>query len=304
MKLRRLLNALHAFDFRQDLLQRTSVVEQLKCSPRAPLGEHLQAFVANALTAYLVNLWREFADSSKRAGVNLIAKAGSKANSPKHAQLVFRKSLARVADGTDDFALQIFATAHIVEHFLCDRIKQQTIDGEVAALNIHSCIPAEFHLIRMAAVSVAAIAAKGRNSDGIVFASAIRTIARDGNEHDSKLLANRIGLRKQPHDVLGQRGGGYVIIGGLTTEHQIAHASPNQISRMPCLTQFTHNARGLLRFVRRKQLVISKWHVSISYLVFRTYLINSFVSGHDLSAQRSSRSERGCEVVPSGLQAA
>src|SRR5215471_6092969 len=160
MKLRWLLNALHAFDFGQDLLQQTSVVEKLECSPRAPLGKHLQDLVADALTADLMNLWREFADRSKRAGVNLIAKASSKADSPQHAQFVFRKSLAGIADSTDDFALQVFAPAHIVEHFLCERIKQQTIDGEVAALYIHSCLAAEFNLIRMTAVSVTAIAAE------------------------------------------------------------------------------------------------------------------------------------------------
>src|SRR5262249_29343731 len=205
MKLRRLLDSLHALDFWQDLLQQTGVVEQLKCLSGAALGQRLKNFVANALTADLVNLWSEFVDSSKRAGVNLIAKASSKADSPQHTQLVFRKSLAGIADGAANCTAQIFAPAHVVEHFLRDRIKQKTIDGEVATLDIHSCIAAELDLIGMTAVSVAAIAAKCGHFDGVVFARAIRTIAQDRNQYHSKLRAHCIGLRKQTHDVLRQR---------------------------------------------------------------------------------------------------
>ena len=45
------------------------------------------------------------------------------------------------------------------------RIEQHAVDGEVAALHIFARIAAEAHLIRMAAVGVADIAAKGRDLD-------------------------------------------------------------------------------------------------------------------------------------------
>src|SRR5215471_17462194 len=64
----------------------------------------------------------------------------------KRAQFVFGKTQFGIADGTDDLSLQVAPSTHKVKNFIRKWIEQQTVDGEVAALNVLARIAAEPHL--------------------------------------------------------------------------------------------------------------------------------------------------------------
>ena len=102
--------------------------------------------------------------------------------------------------------------------------KQQAVDGEVAALDIFLSTLAEAHLVGMAAVAVADVAAEGRDLDRVA------RVVSHRNQHDSKLRAHRVGFGKDPHDLVGRGVGGDVVIGGLAAEQQIANASADEVS--------------------------------------------------------------------------
>src|SRR5581483_304041 len=107
---------------------------------------------ANTLVADLVDLRRQRLDLGQGRRFDGVSEARGKADSPQHPQLVFGETIMRSANGADDPQFQIFASAYIIEYFLGNRIKQQPIDSEVAALNIVAGILAELHLVGMTPV--------------------------------------------------------------------------------------------------------------------------------------------------------
>ena len=141
----------------------------------------------------------------------------------------------------DDSGLQVLAAANKIENLVRDRIEHHPIDGEIAALHIFARILAEAHLVRMTAVGVAHIGAKGRDLDGAPWlgscreglarprAVAGRSPCSSRNQHDPKLLAHRKRLRKDLHHLLRSSVGSDVIVGRLATKQQIAHASADEV---------------------------------------------------------------------------
>ena len=102
MELRRLLDALHLLDFRQDFVQQAGFVQQLEGAARVAFGEHLGELVADAFAADLRDLRRQLLDGAHGVRVDLVAEAGGEAHRAQHAQLVFREALLRRADGADN----------------------------------------------------------------------------------------------------------------------------------------------------------------------------------------------------------
>src|SRR5439155_24810090 len=97
------------------------------------LGQHLGEFVAHPLAADLMNL-RGFLNGCKSYRLNSVAKARGKTHRPQQAQLVFGKATLGLPDGSDYPCYQIFASADEGEDLVLDRVEEQTIDREVAAL--------------------------------------------------------------------------------------------------------------------------------------------------------------------------
>src|SRR6185312_14161467 len=97
-------------------------------------GEHFCEFVADALARNLMNLRRELLDGVKGFRFNRVMEARGEADGAQHAKLVFGETLGGIADGADDFCVEIAASADEVEDFVGDGIEEQAVDGEVATL--------------------------------------------------------------------------------------------------------------------------------------------------------------------------
>jgi hypothetical protein len=116
MKLRRLLNALHARDLWKNLSQEASLIQKFKGSPRTSLGEHLGQLVAYSLTADKVDFWCQSSHGGSRCGVQLEAEAGSEAHGAQHAQVVFFKAQLGLADSANDAGIDVSQAAHVIDH--------------------------------------------------------------------------------------------------------------------------------------------------------------------------------------------
>ena len=196
MKLRRLLDALHLFDLRQDLVEQARVVEKFESETRFALRKHLGKLVADAFAADLVDLWRECADRSESLGLNLIAKARGEANRAQQAQLVLSEAAIRIADGADNAGADIILAADVIEDAIAiERIHQETVDGEVAALDILFGSLGETDFAGVAAIGIGAIIAEG----GDLYLAAIR----EQHEDYAELRTDRDRVRIERKHFLG-----------------------------------------------------------------------------------------------------
>ena len=89
---------------------------------------------------------------------------GGKANGAEHPQLVFGDAGQRIANGADDAALQIRLAADVVDHLLGERVEEQAVDREVAALGVVLGV-GERHRVGMPAVAVGGVAAERGDVD-------------------------------------------------------------------------------------------------------------------------------------------
>ena len=121
MKLRRLLDAFHARDFRQDLGEQFGFVEKLEAAASGAFGEHFGQLIANAFGGNLENFGREFRDRDERAAFDGIAETRGKSHGANHAQLVFAEAIFGISDGANNSGAQIFLAADEIEHFIRDR---------------------------------------------------------------------------------------------------------------------------------------------------------------------------------------
>ena len=230
MKLRGLLDALHARDLRQQFAQQAAFVQQQEGAARLSFGQHLGQLVANPLAGDLVDLRREAADGFHGRGVDGVSEARGKAHGAQHAQLVLGEALLRRADGAHQAALQVAPAFDVVEQLAVrsvgmrgERIEQQAVDGEVAPLHVMLRRGGVAHRVGMAAVEIGSVGAEGGDLDVALIARISQRFQR--HQHHSELRADGVGLGKDAHDLVGRGRGGNVVIGGLAAQQQIAHAS-------------------------------------------------------------------------------
>ena len=102
MKLRRLFDAFHARDFRQDFGEQFGFVEKLEPSASGAFGEDFGQLVADAFGGNLEDIGREFRDCDEGAAFDGISETRGKSDGANHAQLVFAEAIFGIADGAND----------------------------------------------------------------------------------------------------------------------------------------------------------------------------------------------------------
>ena len=214
------------------------------------LGQHLGQLVAHALAADLVDQRRKLLDRRKRQRLDRILKARRKAHRPQHAQLVFLEAALCIADCAHDPGLQIVAAADKIQHAVAvQRIHEQAVDGEVAALHVLLRILRIAHLVGMPAVGVGAVIAKRRNLNVIRVLGRLcrkRQILRRRHQHYSELRAHRISFRKDPHDLRWRRVGRDIVVRRRQAQQCVAHAAAGEVGLKSALPQLPHDVGGVL----------------------------------------------------------
>src|SRR6267378_6371201 len=117
MKLRRLLDPFHGYDFRQHLGKKAGLVQKLEPPPGRAFGQQLRKFIAQALRRNLIDLANMPAYGIERLRLNFETEASGEAHSPQQPQLVLAKTAIRFADCANNPRRKISLPADIVEHF-------------------------------------------------------------------------------------------------------------------------------------------------------------------------------------------
>ena len=245
MKLRRLLHALHPCYFGQHLDEQAGFVQQFESAARLALGEHFGEFVANALAAHRVDAGSQGAHGRGGLRFEHEAEPRREAHRAQQAKLVFFKAPAGFADGADDAGIEIRQPAHVIQKSCAHgetvvarvrepgRIKQQSVDGEVAALHVVARRRGVADLVGVAAIGVHAVgtercdlgdAALGHRA---LFAPCAG-FGRD--QHNAEVRADGKSARKHLEHDVGSGGRGHVVVHRLAAEQQVANASAGEIS--------------------------------------------------------------------------
>src|SRR6185437_5486369 len=225
MKLRRLSHALHRRDFGQYLRQQTGAVQQFETAARASFREHFVQLVANALAAHLMNVRGQLANGQQRVRLNLVSQPRGEADCAHHAQLVFAKAQMWLANGANQFSLEIGAPPNKVQHLAARRIIEQAIDREIAALHVLFGRIGEAHRIRMPSIAVADIATVG--GDLNVYGLALG--CSDHNQYNAKLRSDSQSFREASHHLFGNRAGCDIEILWRNVEQQVAYTPPSEV---------------------------------------------------------------------------
>src|SRR5882757_4017753 len=161
MKLRRLLDPLHGYDFRQHLGKKPGLVQKLEPPPGPAFGQQLRKFMAQALRRNLIDLPNMPANGIERLRLNFETKASGEAHRTQQAQLVLAKTALWFPDCPDNPSRQISLPADIVEYFARVGSHQQPVNREIAPLHVFLRTAREHHRIRMPPIGVADVSAKG-----------------------------------------------------------------------------------------------------------------------------------------------
>src|SRR5689334_11040320 len=118
MKLGRLFNSLHGFDFRENLVEQPALIEELEGFLRLAFGQHPSEFLADTLARHLMDLGCKLLNCPESRRIYLVPEPSGEANRPKHAQLVFGETKLSIPNGTDDPGPQVLLSTDEVEHLI------------------------------------------------------------------------------------------------------------------------------------------------------------------------------------------
>ena len=161
VKLRGLLDTLHAFDFGEEFVEEAGFMEEFEAAAGSAFGEDAGEFVALAFGGDGVDLRGEFADGVEGVRFNGEVKAGGEADGAEHAEVVLFEAAVRRADGADHAVFEVGASADVVEDLAGHGVEEEGVDGEVAAENIFGRICFKHDGVGMPPVGVGAFAAEG-----------------------------------------------------------------------------------------------------------------------------------------------
>ena len=134
--------------------------------------------------------------------------------------MVFPEALLGRPDSPDQPTLEIGRSSRKVQPLLRDRVVEHGVDREVAPDGILLRILGVGHLVRPAAIAVAALAAKRRHFRESVVATDL---------HHAEALAHATRPLEQLHDLLGPRVSRHVAVLDRTPEQLVAHAAAHPI---------------------------------------------------------------------------
>ena len=244
----RLLDTLHAGNFRQHLLQQAAFVKQFKGAFRMTFGQHPGELFANALAADLVDGFGLLLDGVQGLRLKGKAKTRGEAHRAQHAELVLLKAAVRRADGADRAGGEVGLATDEVEHvglqvFRCkvDGVEHHAVDGEVAACGVALGRVGVGDRGGPTAVLVGAVVAKGGDL-GFDLAAIGRELAAD--DDNAKMRANAEGSWEAEQHLLWRCGGGHIVVLGGKAEEEIAHAAAGKVGLVALPAQGLNNVQS------------------------------------------------------------
>src|SRR5215469_3165704 len=136
MKLWWLLTIMHLADFRQYVLQKPTLIEQIESPHPMRIGHDLHELVPDPFLAHGSNLLRLFSTCFPGGGFDLEVQGSCKSNCAQQTKMVLRKTLAGIADRPDEPTFKIQFTADKIDDLIRHRIIEHAVNGEITALSV------------------------------------------------------------------------------------------------------------------------------------------------------------------------
>ena len=233
VELRGLLDAVHAGDFGQDLLEQPGLVEELKGAAGMAFSEHARQLGLDALAGDLSDFSGVRADGGEGLGLECKLKPGGEADGTQHAQLVLSEAKVRRAGGADDAGVEVLAAVDEVEDgggrrvdlaggmvFQQPGVEEHAVDGEVAAKDVFARVSGEADGVGPAAIGVGAVVAEGGD-----FGGGGLTRGDVLYEDDTEVGANLETAGEERDDFSRGGAGGHVEVLRLDAEEQVTDAA-------------------------------------------------------------------------------
>ncbi len=193
------------------------------------------------------------------------AEARGKTHGAEQAQVVLFQAALGAADGAEDASVEVGEAADVVDDGSCGErafgealrvdaewIEQETVDGEVAALDIFFGAEGVADFVGTAAVGVSAVGAEGGDLNGHLRWGGLFgcTLRLGSHEDDAEVGADGESAREHVEDDVGAGAGGDVVVLGLAAEEQVADAAPGEVSLKARGAQRGEDAAGGGELVR------------------------------------------------------
>ncbi len=215
MKLRRLLAAFERLDLGEDFPHEPALVEQIKAAHPLGRGENLHEFLANPFRADLVDVGSGFHHRAPSCLFDVEAEHGAEADRAQHPQAIFADAVMGFSDGSEEFGLEIVASADVVDQFVPKRVEEEAVDRKVPALGVFFR-RGESDRFGAASIDIEAIRAKGGD---------LKFGTRFEHADNSKLRAHGDGAREKRLHLFGPRVGGDVIVMWFDPTQHVAHTA-------------------------------------------------------------------------------
>ena len=161
------------------------------------IDQHPAHFHGDALRTDHGDLLGHFANCVLCLFLQYEIEGGRKTHRPKHAELIFCNSFARIADGTDNSLCKVLLTAYEVDYPFFNRIVKQSVDSEISPRRVFFW-RAESNMIWMPSVAIRGIFPKCSHLD-----HARRFRAEDGYHSESSPDGQEFARRPKSSRICG-----------------------------------------------------------------------------------------------------
>lgn len=247
---RRLRHAFHASDFGEDDGEKTGGVEQFEGAPCVALNQHAGDFVADTLGRGPLDQGGGSPDCVQGGGFDFEAEAGGETDGAEEPEVILGETLARIADGADQLAGEVFASARVVDNLARPRILEQGVDGKVAAADVFADIGLEANFGRVAPIEVTGLGAVGCDLD---FGSV------PADEEDAEVGSRLLRLGEQTGKDRRRRRGGDVEVVEREAKEPVADVTADKPSFVAGVSEpggdFAAQSKKAVRALRRGGVV-------------------------------------------------
>ncbi len=208
---------------RDYVLEQSQLFHQDERMRSLGLAERFVGFIDQARHAGLVEIGAMTSDCGARGGLDFEAELGGESHRAHHAHRILAHPQLGIADSADQARLEIVNSAGKIDHLKSLRAVEQRVDGEVAAKRVflgraESVVEANQRIVGI--------------GDGLgLFAEGgdLDVLAAEENVDQAKAPADHAGVAEQVAHLLRMGRSGDVEILGLAREHQVAHATADQV---------------------------------------------------------------------------
>ena len=187
------------------------------------LSERFVSFIDEARHAGLVEVGAMASDGGAGGGLDLEAELGGEAHRAHHAYRILAHPQLGIADGANQARLEVVNAAGKIDHLKSLRAVEQGVDGEVAAERVffgraESVVEANQRIVGIG--DGLGLLAEGGDLD---------VLASEENVDEAKAPPDHAGVSEKVAHLLRMGRSGDVEILRLAREHQVAHATADQV---------------------------------------------------------------------------